>query len=240
MIIIYTIKQLQLLVINYLIIFKKFKFLFFQFFTKQSNLKNISLIIFFKKSNFFINSYNNHIKLIKENCLKNVSPFERFKGKKKKFPISYKYFNFTKNYEKKKIIFKIKIIFLIIKDGFLKKINSNIFFFKKLFLKKKMKKKKLNNFFLKLFLKKTTINEIIDRFLFVSLLKSHFFFFFIDVKFFLKKGFIYVNGFNISNPMFLLKIGDIVQLLFSRVYFNFQKKIFIYFQKKIKLLKYKR
>ena len=240
MIIIYNVKKLQLLIINYLIIFKKFKFLFFQFFTQQSNLKNISSIIFFKKSNFFVNNNDNYIKLIKDNCLKEGLLLEKPKGKKKKTPISPKYFSGKRNIDTKKSIFKKKIIFLRIKDGFLKKITSNVIFLKKIFLKKKLKKKKLNNFFFKLFTKKITITEVLDRLLFISLLKSHFFFFFNDLKFFLKKGFIYVNGFKVLNPMFLLKIGDVVQLLFSKVYFNFQKKIFFYFQKKIKLLKYKR
>ena len=84
MIIIYNVKKLQLLIINYLIIFKKFKFLFFQFFTQQSNLKNISSIIFFKKSNFFVNNNDNYIKLIKDHCLKEGLLLERPRGKKKK------------------------------------------------------------------------------------------------------------------------------------------------------------
>ena len=81
---------------------------------------------------------------------------------------------------------------------------------------------------------------MIDRFIFITLLKSHFFFFFNDVKFFLKKGLVYVNGVLVYNPLFILKIGDVIQLVFSKIYFYYKKKIFLFFNKKIKFIKYKR
>ena len=57
------------------------------------------------------------------------------------------HFSVKKTVDTKKPIFKKKIIFLRVKDGFLKKITSNVMFLKKIFLKKKLKKKKIKQLF---------------------------------------------------------------------------------------------
>jgi len=41
--------------------------------------------------------------------------------------------------------------------------------------------------------------------------------------FFLKNGFIYLNGLKITNPLTQVNVGDLIQLSFSENYFNFFK-----------------
>jgi len=95
-------------------------------------------------------------------------------------------------------------------------------------------------FFKELDKKKNTSGNLISNTLILCLLKCHFFFSIDDLKFFLKKGSIYVNNRVVINPLFSLEVGDKIQLVFSSVYFNYANKINKFFKKKIKFLKYKR
>ena len=72
------------------------------------------------------------------------------------------------------------------------------------------------------------------------MIKSHFFFFYDDSKFLIKKGLVYINGFVNKNFMLFLKIGDRVQVILCLVYFQYIKNINKFFKNKITFLKYKR
>lgn len=70
------------------------------------------------------------------------------------------------------------------------------------------------------------------------LLQSHFFLFQKDALFYLKKGFVTVNGFALSNINFVLGHGDCVQLPVSKLYLLYLRFCRRFFKKKVALFKY--
>jgi len=61
--------------------------------------------------------------------------------------------------------------------------------------------------------------------------------FILDCKFFIKKGFIFVNGNVIRDPLFNLKIGDRIQMASLKRYYFYIKLNKKFFDKKIKIMK---
>ena len=187
------------------------------------------MITFLKKKNiFFKTNYKQQIKIKKKIFKK--QPTIRKKNyiffKKKKF----------KNLKKKKS----SLVNFFFKFDFFKKLKQNINFLKSIFFKKKSIKKKITNFHKKLKKKNFFFLKNFDKLIFLTLIKSHFFFFYEDSKFFLKKGLVYLNGFVNKNFMIFLKVGDRVQIIYCLVYFQYIKNINKFFKKKITFLKYKR
>lgn len=123
---------------------------------------------------------------------------------------------------------------------FLKVVFSNRQVFKNIFFKKFTKQKKITkmlNYFGK---KKNYINNNINKYLFLILLRSHFFFFINDVNFFIKNSYVVVNGLVVKNKFFEVKTGDCIQLINSKLYFDYIFKVYKYFKKKVSKIKFKR
>jgi hypothetical protein len=80
----------------------------------------------------------------------------------------------------------------------------------------------------------------INRTLYINLIRAHFFFFINDIKFFIKQKFIFINGKTTSNPLHLVKLGDVIQIPLIKKYFKYQKSTLLYFKQKLKFLKYQR
>lgn len=98
---------------------------------------------------------------------------------------------------------------------------------------------------MKIFFKKISKNSNIffrnfDNLLYLTLIKTHFVFFCFDAKFFLKKNLVFVNGFVEKNPMYILNIGDRVQLPFNKLYYGYIKYCNNFFKKKVKYLRKKK
>ena len=127
-----------------------------------------------------------------------------------------------------------------VSNRFLKVIFSNRKIIKNFFFKKFTKQKKITRFLQSISLKKDNFSLTLNNFLVTNLLRSHIFFFINDVNFFLKKSFVMVNGSVTNNKFFELKKGDCVQVVRSNYYYNYIKKIYKFFKKKISKMKFKR
>lgn len=130
--------------------------------------------------------------------------------------------------------------FFRLKEHFFKKIKLNINTLKALFLKKNIRKKKLIQFFQFLNKNKQFNKTSLQTNVFINLYISQLFFHKDDINFFLKKGLIYLNGKTLTNKLYNLQPGDRVQLVYSQVYYLYVKKIFKFFKKRIKYIRYKR
>jgi len=105
-----------------------------------------------------------------------------------------------------------------------------------LFFSKFTRQKKITKF-ISIF-KHFSIKKIIQFFefsLFNILIQSHFFIFKKDVIFFLKNGFVFVNGKPVLNKFFFLNIGDRVQITLNSDYYFFFRN----FSKVLKSFNYK-
>ena len=65
------------------------------------------------------------------------------------------------------------------------------------------------------------------------------FFFFDDANFFLSKKYVYVNNNIVTNKFFELKVNDILRLVIARRYLFYIKRIYKFFKKKVRKMKYK-
>jgi len=187
------------------------------------------MITFFKKKNIFFKTNSKQEAKIKKKFFR------------KQPTIRKKNYIFLKNqknaFSKKR---KSNLVNFFFKFDFFKKLKNNINFLKTLFFKKKSIKTKITNFNKNLKKKNFFFSNNFDKLIFLTLIKSHFFFFYEDSKFFIKKGLIYLNGFVNTNFMRFLKIGDRVQVIICLVYYRYVKNINSFFKKKISFLKYKR
>ncbi len=231
-------KKTIFLFFKILIFLLKFKKIyFFKFFFK--NLKiNQKLIIYFKRSNLF---FKKNTLFTKKNFKKKILRKKKIKTLRTRYK--------KKNLLFRKYIFKFKLRklkkkhleILRFKYFFLKKLKLNIDFLKNFFFKQSTKKKRLIYFFSKLSKKRTKIiSSIINKFLFIILLQSHFFFYIHDLKFFLSKGLIFINGFSTKDHLFLTKQGDRIQLPITTIYYIYFKQNWKFLKFKIKFLIYKR
>ena len=217
---------------NFLIFLKKFKFIYRFNHSNISNYSHINnLIIIQKKANLHFKCNIFSPKKLKKNILSTNIKKYRVKGKKKNYSFNNK-LDITK-------ISSTKIKFFRLKEHFTKKIKLSVKFFKFIFLKKKEKKKKIS-YFLKNFSTKNLSGNYFNNSLFITLFNSQFFFNIFEIKFFLKKGLVYVNNKVSYNSSNILYKGDIVQLVYSKYYFKYINKIYSFFKKKIKFLKFKK
>lgn len=130
--------------------------------------------------------------------------------------------NFSKNFDLK------KKIFFLLKEN--RSIISNLFF------SKFTRQKKITSFLSKF--RHFSIKKIIKFFefsLFNILIQSHFLIFKVDVAYFLKNGFVFVNGQSVLNKFFLLSVGDRVQISLNNHYYLFFRN----FNKILKAFNYK-
>jgi hypothetical protein len=241
--IVFSITKLQnisFFLINYIIFLKKFKKLYkFKSF-KSTDLNILKATIFFKKSNLFFKENLFSKSYVKNKMLKNAKNNYRIRGKRK--------YNTTESLGQLVHSSKLnttpgiknKLKFYKLKDNFYKKLKLNVSLIKGFFLKKSEKKKKIHFFFKNMGHKKKANKIPLKHNIYVNLLQSQFFFYQDDLKFFLKRGLIFVNGYSSNNPLFSLKVGDRIQLVYSKVYYLYIKKVFKFFRKKIKHLRYKR
>jgi len=214
-----------------LLYFYKFKvFSFFKFF-KKNFYKNIKLITFFKKKNIF---FKTDLK-IKNKIKKKI--FKKQPLLRKKNYIFLKKNNLLFNKQKIK---RSTLTNFFFKFDFFKKLKQNVNFLKLLFFKKKSTKNKITNFHRKLKKKNFFFLQNFDKLIYLTLIKSQFFFFYQDSKFFIQKGLVYLNGLMNKNFMKFLKIGDVVQIIMCETYFQYIKNIRLFFKRKITFLKYKR
>jgi len=206
--------------------FSKFKFFWYDY---NPRLRNR-----FKKTYSVLNKFNINNFNFSNFFLKNLIFKKKFGFFKKDDKIKHHFLyklNFLKNLSKKKLDFK---FFNKIKKRYNKfvdlKYSSFILFYKN--------RKILKNF---LFLKdkkqyKTT--KILSKIIKMDFINFYKFFEFSIVNliirckfcynlsesiFFLKNGFIYLNGLKITNPLTQVNVGDLIQLSFSENYFNFFK-----------------
>ena len=213
-------------------IYKSFKDLIF----KKKTLTNL---MWLSESKSSVNSdfyYSNQLKPLQDDHIDN----ESYNNIKKKSKL---YKSFFEILDQKQTLKKIK---RKLKDG--KKISfksnfsyrkkENILFLKSFFLKAKVLKKKLDVFFKKISVKNNYYDNFY-RLLFISLIKSHFLLFLFDCKFFIKKGFIFINGIVIRDPFYQLKVGDRVHIPFFKKYYSYINGNNTFFEKKIDLMKRK-
>ena len=212
--------------------FYKFKIInFFKFF-KKNFYKNIKIITFFKKKNIFFKTDFKLKNKIKKKIFKKHPLFRKknyiFLKKKKSFLISG---------QKKK---RSTLTNFFFKFDFFRKLKQNINFLRSLFFKKKSTKNKITNFHKKLKKKNFFFLQNFDKLIYLTLIKSHFFFFYADSKFFIQKGMVYLNGIVNKNFMRFLKVGDVVQIILCETYYLYIKNVSRFFKKKIAFIKYKR
>lgn len=143
--------------------------------------------------------------------------------------------------------YKIKIKQLRIRQKY---INMGSRFFKLLLLNRKIIRRV---FFLK-FYKQKKITKFLTRYnklqpkyfyrtfelmLFNVLLRSHFFFFYTDVMYFLENSYVFVNGVVVTNKYKQLLIGDRIQICFNSNYYLYVRQIKIYVNNCFKKMKKK-
>jgi len=202
---------------------------------KENCFKNYKLITFFKKSNVFFKTSITSNKVLKKRPLKVTPKRLRIRGKKK-----FNMYNLSLQKKDKKKTSMNKLKFFRLKNNYYKKVGLSVKFLKSLFLKKNIKKKHLMYFFKNMEVMQRKDKTSIHKTIYLTLLQSHMFFSFEDTKFFLKKGLVYVNTKPIINPMYVLSVGDKVQLTFSKKYFLYTNKVYKFFRKKLKYIRYKR
>lgn len=109
------------------------------------------------------------------------------------------------------------------KNHFLFFKNRNIL---RYFLKSKLNRQFKFNKFVKNLIKKPMFNFVylFEYKLINILIKSQFFFNHRDANFFIKNNFVYVNGFVVNNPNYLIKPFDVLSLSFNKYYYFFYRK----------------
>lgn len=225
----YKEKKNLLLFINFLIFLKKFKFVY-KFYSSTNKHNIFDYITLQKKSNLYFKSGLFSNKILKKKVLNNNLKKVKIKGKKK---------NYTLNRNNKPNNLNNKLKFFKLKDNFLKKIKLNTKFFKNLFLKAKEKKKRILYFF-KNISKKSVGDNYFNNTLLVVLYNSHFFFSLPEIKFFIKKGLVYLNNKIVDNYLTIIFKGDLIQLVYSKNYYRYINKFYNFFKDKIKFLKFKK
>ena len=183
------------------------------------NIGNTLININKKKNLFFKKKYNNKILISKRLTVV---------CRKKSLPVKYKKIRFRKdvgNFFFKKFFFK-----TLLKG---RKFLKTFFFYNA-----KLRQKKLTKTIYLNTKKIFSTNESYENTLLNVLLRIHFFFFYSDVFFFLKKGFVFVNSIKLVNPNILLEGGDCIQLPVTKLYLLYLKFCKKFFKKKISLFKY--
>ncbi len=110
---------------------------------------------------------------------------------------------------------------------------------KDLFFNKFVKQKKITKFLFNF--KKFNVNKLLFYFefsLFNIIIQSNFLILKKDIFFFIKSGFVFVNGFCIKNKFFQLNIGDRLQILLNKNYYVYLRnfnKLLKHLNNKIKL-----
>jgi len=199
--------------------FKKFKFIFINFFKKKNKrvfLKRRRYHFFNLKAlksskNFLIKLFlslkKKTILFKRQNALKSVYFRKIYRQYKKKW------FNFFKKKRWKK---RLNRKFLDFKKKFFFTLRNNRKLIQILFLKKFMRQKNITKFFNR-FKHKSFLNKmmVFELSLFNTLLQSSFNFLKNDMHFLINNGFIFINGANCKNPFRMLKLSDVLQIAIS-------------------------
>jgi len=187
------------------------------------NLNNLefklNILIFFKKNNCFFHNKNYKSIMFNKSILSTRKKNTIFKPNTKKFFRENQY---------------------TVSNKIFKTIYNNRKTFKLFFLKKFSKQRKVTSLLTNIVKKKHNILKIFNNYLFILLLRSHFFFFYTDVNFFLKKNFVFVNGSVVTNKFFEVQVGDCIQIVKSDYYYDYISNINRFFKVKMKKLKYRR
>lgn len=193
---------------------------------------------FLKKAHLYFKDNFFSFKLIKSKTIK-IQPDKKVRGKKKNV---YKSFQMIKSTTTKDMLLDNNIKFFKLKENFLRGVRSNTKHLKLLLFKKKLKKKQINEIFKNLEENKKNIQYTnpLHNTIFLLLLQSQLIFSHEDLKFFLAKGFIFLNGAPCTQPLIKLKVGDRVQLPLSLNYYMYVANVLNFFKKKIKYMKYKK
>jgi ribosomal protein S4 len=186
-----------------LIIFKKKT----GFLKKKDKLKNFLLLRLNNLKNFkFLQNSLNKGKIYKNLKLKNFNKISRLK-------IKTDHSDVNKFLELKKRWYKI-----FSKNRGLLKVYSNI---------KKKKQFQLTKIFYKNIKREVKLNFLKNEFTLANLIvRSKFVFTNTEAIFFVKNGFVFVNGFCIVNPKHVISVGDVVNIIFLKNYFFFFKTNF--------------
>jgi ribosomal protein S4 len=232
----YSFKRLFKNFFNILILFffKSLKIFFFKIYNRFSSTL-LNFLLFFKKKNLFFKKQT-FAKNIKSKLLNNSKSLTKNRPYSRYINLKIYEKNILNN--KKKTIKKTKIY--SIKHHFLKSKIKNINLLKTFFFKNELIKKKLDNFLNNIGKSNGSFYKNINRTLYINLIRAHFFFFINDIKFFIKQKFIFINGKTTSNPLHLVKLGDVIQIPLIKKYFKYQKSTLLYFKQKLKFLKYQR
>jgi len=168
---------------------------------------NILRLVYLKKKFGFFKKDNklNHYFLYKTNFLKTSS--------------TNKFDNFENDLD-------VKVLnkFFDLKSSTFSIFYKNRKLFKKLIFLKNLKQKKTTKILSKL-LKSSFIKFVnfVEYSLYNILIKSKICYTQSESIFFIKNGFVFVNGVRITNPFFILKKSDIIQLILSDCFFDFFK-----------------
>ena len=246
-----------------LVTFNKKKIVFFFKFFKKKLKNELNILIFLKKKSLTFRKGYKFYKPIKNITFQDKLGFkdslffrpnagnpssyltQKIKSKpynkNKKIPKVSKYFfdmldqkQIIKKQKRKRADIK-KINF---KSNFSYRKKENSIFLKSFFLKKRVLKKKVDSFFKKWSGKNNYYSNFF-LLLFISLVRSKLIKFVLDCKFFIKKGFIFINGIVVRDPLFNLKVGDRIQIPFFKKYYHYTRLGKKFFKKKIKFMKRK-
>jgi hypothetical protein len=218
-----TTKRLNLFYLNYVLnLYKYFYFIFI--FNKLNNSQfKLKLLIFTKKTTAFF-SRRNYKNILLRKTIYNTRKHTFYKKRK---------LNTKDNIYRKENIYNVS-------KRFLKVIFSNRKTIKNFFFKKFTKQTKITRFIKSISKEKHRSDNLMNNYIFLILLRSHIFFFIDDVSFFLKKGFIMVNGTVVKNKFSEVKLGDYIQIIRSNIYYDYLKRVHKFFRTKISKIKFKR
>jgi hypothetical protein len=194
---------------------------------KSSTLDKLKTIVVFKKKNGFLKKKSKikNFLLLKLNNLKNSKFLHSFsKNKNIQHPDTFGFNRvFFSNEKRHSDVSK----FLDLKKRWKKLFNSNRNLLKSFKNINKSKQFQLTKEFSKFLKKKLSHNFIQTEFSLLNLLiRSKLVFTTTEALFFLKNGFIYLNGVCTTNPYQVAKLNDIINFIFGKKYFYFFKTNF--------------
>ena len=238
--------QINIFKLNY------YYLLFFRYSKWKLNLLfNYNFYFFFLIKLFFFKINFNLLKLISSSKISNLKQYIRFKLKlsifKKYNSLKFIYFHKTLNKFKTKSLYFYKKKkrtsfpkFFDFKKRLFGLLKENRDILKVLFLNKFCKQKKVTKFIQK-FKHKSIINKLLwfECSLFNILIQSNFITYKSDIYFFLKNGFIFVNGKVVTNMFYQVCIGDRVQLVISNMYYHYHRFVKLFLKKIIFKIKQK-
>lgn len=185
------------------------------------------LITFKKKSGFLKKRFKlKNFLLLKLNSLKNFKFFNTHHFKKNVTILNQRF--------KSKIFYKNKPKyyndvnkFIDLKKRWYKVFTTNRNLFKFFSNSKKTKQFQLTRLFSKSLKKTTKVSFLEKEFSLLNIIvRSKFVFTINEALFLIKNSFVFVNGFCVNDPQFLLKVSDTINIIFCKKYFFFWKTSF--------------